>query len=116
MFWHEVFHNYQDSLYGIPLIDSKVTAFENVRANVKSLSFIAQVKEEQRILTQALETQNGMQKRKLICDKFVGARKKRYSTMKSDAVISEKFYEASEGTARYVEELMSLAAGKYFSV
>lgn len=116
IFWHEVFHNYQDTLYKASLVTPTVTDFANVKSYVESKSFLNQVREEQRLLIRALKHKNLIRKKLLVCGDYLKARRNRYSTMKPNAVASENFYEASEGTARYVEEMMSLTAGKYLSV
>jgi len=115
IFWHEVFHNFQDSLYAPELVVSEITNFANIKPYVESEKFLELVRHEQRILMTALKKQKLKDKRKTICMDFLNARKKRYKSMNQLAVTSEKFYEISEGTARYVEELMSLEAGRIFS-
>ncbi len=114
IFWHEVFHNFQDTLYSPELVVANVTDFSHLKVHVKSEKFLDKIRKEQRIVMRALKTSDLAAKRKLVCGDFINARKHRYRSMTKDAVVSERFYEISEGTARYTEELMSVQAGKFF--
>ncbi len=115
IFWHEVFHNYQDSLYNPELIKDNFTNYSNIKTFVQSEKFLKKIKAELKIITLALKTENPIFKRKLICKKLIPLKLKRYKEMPENSVASEQFYEISEGTARYVEEIMSLAAGRFLS-
>lgn len=112
IFWHEVFHNYQDSLYKPELVVSKITDFTNVKSYIKSEKFLKTIKVELKTVSQALKSPNLNRKRDMICKKFIPIRTARYKSMPPESVETEQFYEISEGTARYVEELMSLSIGK----
>lgn len=112
IFWHEVFHNYQDSLYKPELITNEVTDFSNIETFVQSEKFLGEIRKELKILNLALKANDAKKKRVLVCNKLIPMKIKRYKSMPLKAVTSEQFYEISEGTARYIEERMSLAAGK----
>lgn len=112
IFWHEVFHNYQDDLYHPNLISREVTNFSNVKSFVESEKFLNKIRKELNILSDALKAEDVKTKKSLICDRLIPMKLKRYKSMPAKSVTSEQFYEISEGTARYVEEMMSLAAGK----
>lgn len=112
IFWHEVFHNFQDGLYAEKLISNTITDLNQLRKLEESEKFLDQIRVEQKLLMSALSNNYRATKRKIICEDFLGKRQQRYKKMPKKAVATEKFYEISEGTARYVEEMMSLAAGK----
>lgn len=114
IFWHEQFHNFQDNLYNPKLVTRDVSDFSNIRDYVESETFLSKIRDEQKLVVQALASKEISKKRNIMCDSFIKLRTDRYQTMKLAAVKSEAFYELSEGTARYFEELMSVEAGKFF--
>jgi hypothetical protein len=112
IFWHEVFHNFQDSLYKSELVTAEVTNYSHLKHYVESESFLKRIRAEQVVLSQALNSSNTKLKRRLICQKLIPMRVERYKSMPAQSVTAEQFYEISEGTARYVEELMSVSSGR----
>jgi hypothetical protein len=111
IYWHEVFHNFQDEFYRSrepikgeqdyrilePLLDDP--------ANRKAVAA------EQDLLVRALRERRPARKRKLACG-FVEARLERRKRLSPEAVAAESYYESTEGTARYVEELLCVAGGR----
>ena len=117
VYWHEVFHNFQSSDYRYDLNDADSYDFSKIQPLLSDADYLARVREEQKLVSAALKEKAVEAKRGLICEKIVPMRAARFRRANAKvpgggAPKTELFYESSEGTARYVEEMMSLAAGK----
>lgn len=116
IFWHEMFHAYQDGQYDPRLISDGAQDYSLVEPLVKDPGYRARVVSEQGLLGAALLENDPGEKRRSICEGFLPRRLERRKWVEvskgSATVAAESFYEVSEGTARYAEEMLTVAASR----
>lgn len=114
VFWHEVFHNFQDALYTEKSLNTSMTNFAGVGPLIEDQRYLALVEKEISLIAKALQIQDQNLKLKIFCEQAIPARNRRAEYLKKKGTTAstdiERFYEVSEGTARYVEEMMALKA------
>lgn len=113
IYWHEVFHDFQDTLYKADLVSDSVTDFKPVEDLINDDAYRNEISKEQKLLSEALKVSSPSDKHRIICKEFLPLREARYAFLrksgKASSIATEQFYEISEGTARYVEELLTIA-------
>jgi hypothetical protein len=112
--WHEYFHLFQEGNYA-EVSGLELPKYRLLRSTLESLvadeHFRTLLLQELKIIEQILFSEVNMNDHQL-CRKLVEQRHKRFSWMSkknSDLVVTENFWEGLEGTARYVEEKISLS-------
>lgn len=114
IFWHEIFHNFQDEKYDPTLVNDSVTDSRPINDLMKDEKYFIMVMEELKLIREALKSPK---KDKFSqCKKLIKSREDRFEYSRKihgeNSNTIEKFYELSEGTARYVEEMLSLSISK----
>lgn len=116
IFWHEVFHVYQDSQYKPELTASEKTSIEPIKNLLDDPVYLELLQQEQALMKEALLQPKLPKKNETVCQKYLPQRRLRHEGLKikgrQGALQNELFYEVSEGTARYVEEITALTAAK----
>ena len=117
IFWHEVFHNFQDTRYQTGFPSKEVSNFKNVKPLLGDEEYLRLIKSELKLVSDGLKAVPGETKKQILCKGLAKSRAKRALFLKAkkltNSLKSEQFYETSEGTARYVEEMILLAAANY---
>lgn len=111
--WHEFFHVFQGR--GGLSKDPRPNAVTALPPEALG-SYWEQISREQAVLSAALEEPKAALKAKILRRRYVPLRRARYDRLEGsgrpDLVSSELQYEAAEGTACYVEELLPRALAK----
>jgi hypothetical protein len=114
IYWHEVFHTYQDTQYLPELVSPERTSIEPLNELLSSSTYVSSIRDELGSIRRALMARSPEQKRHWACDELLAKRKRRQMTLiaqgDGNAVRNELFYEFSEGSARYIEEMMTIGA------